>query len=442
MDSTSAILDSIADGVFTVDLDWRVTFFNRAAERIIGVPREEAVGRPCWEVFRADICEEACALRQTMESGQTVVNRAVYVLRGDGRRLPISISTALLRDDSGNVIGGAETFRDLSLVEELRKEIAGTYTFSDIISKNHKMRQTLAIMPEVAASESTVLITGESGTGKELVARAIHSLSSRKDEAFVAVNCGALPDTLLESELFGHVRGAFTDAKSDRKGRFAQAQGGTIFLDEIGDVSPTLQVRLLRVLQEREYEPVGASAPQKADVRIVCATNRDLEVLVEEGKFRQDLYYRVNVVRVVLPPLRERRDDIPLLVDHFIAHFNALRGKDIVGVSRDVMSCFMRHDWPGNVRELENTIEHAFVLCPGGIIELSHTPEPLCREGVGRPVSGTTLAEIERAAIYDALERNGWKRLATAEELGIDKTTLWRKLKRLGIRPPDSADGR
>ncbi len=433
-DSTAEILDSIADGVFTVDGEWKITFFNRAAEDIIGVPREEAVGRRCCEVFRADICEEACALKQTMESGQPVINKAVYVLTGDGRRLPISISTALLRDEEGKVIGGAETFRDLSLVEELRKEIEGTYTFSDIISKNHKMRQRLAIVPEVAASESTVLITGESGTGKELVARAIHFLSARKGGPFVAVNCGALPDTLLESELFGHVKGAFTDAGFDRKGRFARAEGGTILLDEIGDVSASLQVRLLRVLQEKEYEPVGASASKKADVRVVCATNRDLEKLVEAGDFRRDLFYRVNVVRVAVPALRERKDDIPLLVDHFIAHFNALRGKDIAGVSREVLSCFMRYDWPGNVRELENAIEHAFVLCPGGMVEIEHVPEQLCGGMSGTPPFGTTLAEIERAAIQDALERNGWKKLATAAELGIDKTTLWRKLKKLNIK--------
>ena len=343
-DATAVVLDSIADGVFTVDLDWKITFFNRAAEEIVGVPKKEALGRPCCEVFRADICEGACALKQTMENGQPIVNRAVYILRGDGKRVPISVSTALLKSSSGRVIGGAETFRDLSLVEELRREIAGTYTFADIISKNHRMREVLAIVPELAASDSTVLIQGESGTGKELVARAIHSLSPRKDKPFVPVNCGALPDGLLESELFGHVAGAFTDAKHDRQGRFTQAQAGTIFLDEIGDVSPALQVRLLRVLQEKEYEPVGANATVKANVRVVCASNRDLDELVREKKFRQDLYYRVNVVRIVLPALRERVDDIPLLVDHFIAHFNTLRGKDVTSVSGDVMACFMRHD--------------------------------------------------------------------------------------------------
>ena len=440
-DPTAVVLDSIADGVFTVDLDWKVTSFNRAAEQIVGVPRAEALGRPCCEVFRADICEAECALRQTMETGQPVVNKAVYVVKADGSKAPISISTALLTDKSGKVIGGAETFRDLSLVEALRKELTGTYAFADIISKNHKMRNVLAILPQLAQSDSTVLIVGESGTGKELVARAIHSLSPRKAKRFVPVNCGALPDTLLESELFGHVAGAFTDARRDRQGRFAQAEGGTVLLDEIGDVSAAFQARLLRVLQEKEYEPVGASGPVKADVRVVCATNRDLDELVRTGAFRQDLYYRVNVVRVPLPPLRERKDDIPLLVDHFIGHFNRLRGKDVAGVSRQVMACFMRHDWPGNVRELENALEHAFVLCPGGMVEPQHLPDLFQAKEAGAPPPGTTLAEIERLAIYEALERNNWRKLATAEELGVNKTTLWRKLKKFGITAPSTGAG-
>ena len=437
---TAVVLDSIADGVFTIDADFRITSFNRAAEQIVGVPREEALGKPCCEVFRADICEGSCALRQTMETGQPVVNRAVYIVKPDGSRTPISISTAAVRDKSGRAIGGAETFRDLSLVEELRKELTGTYTFADMVSKNHKMRSVLAILPQVAVSGSTALITGESGTGKELVARAIHSLSPRKNRRFVPVNCGALPDTLLESELFGHVAGAFTDARRDRQGRFAQAEGGTIFLDEIGDTSPAFQARLLRVLQEKEYEPVGASGPVKADVRVVCATNQDLDELVRAGTFRQDLYYRVNVVRVPLPPLRERTDDISLLVDHFIAHFNHLRDMDVVGVSREVMACFVRHDWPGNVRELENALEHAFILCPGGMIELVHLPDAFQAGEAGAPPAGTTLAEIERRAIYEALERNGWKKLATARELGINKTTLWRKLRASGLTDPDHND--
>ncbi|MBW2123632.1 MAG: sigma 54-interacting transcriptional regulator, partial [Deltaproteobacteria bacterium] len=237
-DETSIILDSIADGVFTVDMDFLVTSFNRAAEEITGVPRGEALGRPCREVFRADICETDCALKRTMETGKPFIDRPVTILRTDGRRVPISISTALLRDRNGTIIGGVETFRDLSVVEELRKQVEARYTFADILSRSHRMMEIFAILPEVAESDSTVLIEGESGTGKELLARAIHHLSPRGRKPMVVVNCGALPDTLLESELFGYKAGAFTDARKDKPGRFARAEGGTIFLDEIGDISP------------------------------------------------------------------------------------------------------------------------------------------------------------------------------------------------------------
>jgi PAS domain S-box-containing protein len=437
------ILDSIADGVFTVDGEWRITSFNQAAEQITGVPRAEAIGRRCCDVFRASICETDCALRRTMETGKSVVNKAVYIVNADGERVPISISTALLKDDDGRVIGGVETFRDLSLVEELRKQLDGRHAFADIVSKNHRMRELFDILPEVARSDSTVLIEGESGTGKELVARAIHDLSPRRRKKLVTVNCGALPDTLLESELFGHKAGAFTDAKRDKPGRFALAEGGTIFLDEIGDVSPALQVRLLRVLQERTYEPLGGTEPLKADVRVIAATNRNLDELVAEGRFRQDLYYRVNVVRLELPPLRERKEDIPLLIDHFIARFNRLREKDVTGVAPEVLAVLMEHNYPGNVRELENILEHAFVLCPGGMIEPHHLPPRMRPAGAAEPEfrGARTLKEIEARFIRDALARNNWNRLATAKELGIHKSTLFRKIKALGIVLPEQ-DGR
>ena len=269
------ILNSIADGVFTVDLSWRITFFNKAAEEVPGIPAPEAVGRPCCEVFRANVCETTCVLKHTMETLKPVVNKPIAILHANGRELPISISTALLRDEAGQIIGGVETFRDLSLVESLRKEIDRRYRFQDIISRSPLMQKIFSILPDVAQSDSTVLIQGESGTGKELLSRAIHDLSTRAKSPFVAVNCGALPDTLLESELFGHVAGAFTDAKRNRPGRFAIAEGGTILLDEIGDVSPAFQVRLLRVLEERCYEPLGSSKTIKADVRILVASNRD-----------------------------------------------------------------------------------------------------------------------------------------------------------------------
>jgi PAS domain S-box-containing protein len=437
---TEIILNSIAEGVFTVDLDWRITFFNQAAEEIIGVPAAEALGRPCCEVFRANVCESACVLRATMETGKPIVNQAVAILRADGKEIPISVSTALLKDDRGEVIGGVETFRDLSLVEELRREIHRQYRLGDILSKSPLMQKFFALLPEVARSDSTVLIQGESGTGKELVARALHTLSHRSKGPFVAVNCGALPDTLLESELFGHTAGAFTDARKDRLGRFSLAEKGTLFLDEIGDISPALQVRLLRVLEDRTFMPLGASRSIKADVRIVTATHRDLVKLVEQGSFRRDLYYRINVVKLSLPRLAERLEDIPLLTQHFIERFNRLREKRIVGLSHEALSLFMHHDWPGNVRELENAIEHAFILCPSGLIQPQHLPEHLRPEHqLGLPHSGLTLSEIEHRALWEALERHQWRRMAVARELGIDKNTLRRKIIRYGLNPPEQA---
>jgi PAS domain S-box-containing protein len=429
------ILDSVADGVFTVSPDFIITSFNRAAQEITGVPLEEAIGKPCCEVFRAEICEAACALRESIRSGKPVINRAIYILKADGARAPISVSTAALKDTEGNLIGGVETFRDLTLVETLRKEVERSYTFEDMISRSHKMRDIFNILPDVAMSDSTILIQGESGTGKELLAKAIHNLSSRKSGPFVAVNCAAIPDTLLESELFGYKTGAFTDAKKDKPGRFSQAKGGTIFLDEIGDITPALQVRLLRVLQEKIYEPLGSTSPEQTDARVVAATNRDLQQLVSTGAFREDLFYRIQVFRLSVPPLRERKEDIPLLSQRFIDRFNLVKGKDITGLSQEALKAFMEYDWPGNIRELENAVEHAFILCHGGLIQLNHLPEPLksSSENKGGIPVNATLEEIEAKVIREALARNNGKKSNTARELGIHKTTLWRKLKRMGM---------
>ena len=444
MGARDVILDSITEGVFTVDPEWRITTFNRAAESITGVSREDAVGRPCCEVFRSSICEAECALRQTLETGRPIVNRAIYIVDAEGRRIPISISTAILKDAAGHPIGGVETFRDLSMLEELRKELQAKYTFADIIGHSHAMQELFAILPQVAESDSTILIEGASGTGKELFARAIHSLSGRRDERFVALNCGALPDTLLESELFGFKKGAFTDARKDKPGRFALADKGTILLDEIGDISPAMQVRLLRVLQERVFEPLGAVEPVSTDVRVIAATNKSLAGLVEKGQFRDDLYYRINVVCLHIPPLRDRREDIPLLLDHFIAKFNRLRNRTVAGVSDEAMAILMTHDYPGNVRELENIIEHAFVLCRGSLIEPNHLPPPLRAENAGLRLpegQGLTLAALEAIHITDALRRHRGNRKAAARELGINPSTLFRKVKALGIDLPDR-DGR
>ncbi|MDD5557429.1 MAG: sigma 54-interacting transcriptional regulator [bacterium] len=438
------ILDSIADGVFTVDRNWRITFFNRAAEEITGVPRGEAVGRRCSEVFRASICEGGCALRHTMETGRKVVSRPIYIIDAGGRRVPVSISTAVLRDARGRIAGGVETFRDVSVVEELRKEILKRRTLFDIVSGNREMQRIMGILPDIARSGATVLLEGESGTGKELFARAIHHLSPRKGKPLVAVNCGALPDTLLESELFGYKAGAFTDARRDKPGRFAAAEGGTIFLDEIGDVSPALQSRLLRVLQEKVYEPLGSVRPARADVRVIAATNRRLADLVREGRFREDLYYRVNVISIVIPPLRDRPEDIPLLAEHFIERFNRLQGRNVSRIAPETLALLLAHPFPGNVRELENIIERAFVLCGGEVITPAHLPEGLAAARRGaRPARAParSLRDLEASFILDALERNGWNRLATARELGMHKTTLYRKIHALGIALP-GRDGR
>jgi PAS domain S-box-containing protein len=438
-DSTSIILESISDGVFTVDDKWCITSFNRAAEEITGVSRDEVIGRPCSEVFRASMCETDCALGNTMKSGRPIVNRTAFIIDARGRRIPVSVSTALLRDADGRIVGGVETFRDLSLVEELRKELKGRFQMGDLISRSSEMRRIFDILPQVAESTSTVLIQGETGTGKELLAQAVHHMSPRAGNPFVAINCGALPDTLLESELFGYKAGAFTGATKDKPGRFSLADGGTLFLDEIADISPAMQVRLLRVLQTRSFEPLGGTSPVKVDVRVIAATNRDLTELVQEGSFRQDLFYRINVVKLDVPPLRRRKEDIPLLVEHFIARQNRLQGKAVTEVSPEVMSFLMAHTYPGNVRELENFIEHAFVLCAQGQIAPGHLPgDFLTRAPQIDP--GTDMDAAVKAtevqAILAALKRNRYNRLAAARELGIHKSTLFRKIKALGLTVP------
>ena len=431
----ATILDSIADGVFTIDKDKRITSFNRAAEKIIGIKKEEAIGQYCFDVFRANICQTSCALDKTLKTGREIINLPINVLNAEGKELPISVSTSVLRDAKDRIVGGVETFRDLSIIEELKKRLYRQYTFEDIVSKNDDIQKIFDILPDIAESDSTVLIEGESGTGKELFARAIHNLSGRKKRPYIVVNCGALPDTLLESELFGYVKGAFTDAKKDKPGRFALADGGTIFLDEVGSMSSALQMKLLRVLQEREYEPLGATAPVKADVRVIAATNRSLSSLVKDGSFRDDLYYRLNVVRIELPPLSGRREDIPLLVEHFIHSFNLRKGKNVQGLRDEALGLLLRHDFPGNVRELENIIEYAFVLCQGTTIEPEHLPKELVKDRPEKTgeTSSDHLRSAEKEIIIEALRRNDGHRARTAKELGIDKSTLWRKMKRFGI---------
>ncbi|MFZ5765494.1 MAG: sigma 54-interacting transcriptional regulator [Thermodesulfobacteriota bacterium] len=437
------ILDSIADGVFTVNRRWEITSFNRAAEQITGIPASEAIGKSCSDIFKASICGETCAIAHSMCTGKPESNRSITIQGPEGRRIPVSICAAPLIDSEGNIVGGVESFRDLSVITSLRQKLS-RYQVGDIISKSPSMRRIFDILPDVARSDSNVLILGESGTGKELMAKALHQKSDRRNRPFIAVNCGALPDTLLESELFGYKAGAFTDAKKDRIGRFAAAEKGTLFLDEIGDINPAVQVKLLRVIQSRQYEPLGSTTPVDADVRIIAATNRDLFTLMQEGVFRDDLYYRLNVVKLQIPPLRERREDLPVLIEYIIEKFNRERGKDIGGMSDAAMALLMRYDFPGNVRELQNIIEYAFILCQGGMIRPEHLPEPF-RPGEDEVAAGTvpdqpmTMEEAEKYIIMQALQRNRWRRMATCRELQISKDTLRRKIERFGIETPNDA---
>jgi len=382
-------------------------------------------------------------LRQTFETGKSNVNVTAYIVNNKGFRIPIRISTAILKNDKGEVIGGVETFQDLSQVERLQKELKDKHTFEDIVGRSPAMMNLFNILPQISESDSTVLIEGSSGTGKELFARAIHNMSNRKKKRFVAVNCAALPDTLLESEFFGYKAGAFTDAKKDKPGRFLLADGGTIFLDEIGDISPALQVRLLRVLQERTVEPLGATEPIKIDVRVIAATNKDLSQLVQEGKFREDLFYRIKVIHLKMPTLKERKEDIRLLVDHIIEKYNRLQGKNITDISVEAMSRLIEYDYPGNVRELENIIEQAFVLCRGDIIELHHLPAELRSDMLSSEdrSSSMSLLEMEKNLIAGKLRLYGGNRKLTARELGIDVSTLYRKILKMNIDVPD-VDGR
>jgi PAS domain S-box-containing protein len=434
---TDIILDSITEGVFTVDENMILTYFNKAAEKITGISKELALGQHCYDVLKSNICEKTCPLRCSFTTEEKFIDKHKNILRSDGTLIPVSISTSALHDESGKIVGGVETFRDLSTIEELKKEINKSYTFEDIVSKNHQMLTIFDTLPIIAQSDSTVLIQGASGSGKELLARAVHSLSNRKKGPFVAVNCGALPDTLIESELFGYLKGAFTDARKDKPGRFALAKGGSIFLDEVESLPLSTQVKLLRVLQEKEFEPLGATAPIKADVRVISATKDNLVKLIKKEKFRDDLYYRLNVVKIELPPLVKRREDIPLLINRFIDKFNKKMSKAIEDISKDVMNILMEYDYPGNVRELENIIEHACVMCQGTRIRKAHLPPELnpksetliVDEKVGRP----PLESFEKNLLSETLEKNNGNKILTAKELGLHRTTLWRKMRKYDL---------
>jgi PAS domain S-box-containing protein len=422
----ATILDSVADGVFTVDQDMRITWFNRAAEEITGFSRGEALGQSCCEIFRSSICFSQCPVREAMVNGRNVINREVDILDRQNREVPISVSASVLRDDAGRPVGGVETFRDLSQLMALKREVEEKYTFHDLVSRNPAMRRLFNVLPDVAASEATVLLQGESGTGKELFARALHDLSPRRKGPLVVVNCGALPEPLLEAEIFGAKKGAYTGAVEDRPGRLEQADKGTLVLDEVGDLPLALQVKLLRVLENREYQPLGARRPRTADVRFLAATHRDLEAMVAQGTFRRDLFFRINVVNLKIPSLRERPEDIPLLLEMAIDRFNRSYGRKIRRFSPEALGLLLDHCYPGNVRELLNLVERAVILSKSDTLEVDLLPLAAAATGAA-PEGGPPSVEQLR----QVLRRHGGNRTLAARELRVNRTTLWRWLKRM-----------
>lgn len=439
------ILDSIGDGVFTVDLNRVITFFNRAAEKITGFKRSEAIGRPCWEIFKTGLCRQGCFVQQALESGEPVVHPTVFIANSADKQIPVSTRTDVLKDGSGRAIGAVETFRDLSVVQQLRRELAGRHTFSEIVSKNDKMLRLIGMLEIAATKDIPVLIEGERGTEKELLAKAVHSLSGRSSGPLVSLCCGTLPETLLETELFGQTVAPAGKNRLPKFGRMASADGGTLFLDDIDALPPKLQTRLAQALRRPVGEPQGAAQPETgSDVRIVAAAQVNLAERMSAGAFCKDLYELIGTITLRVPPLRERKGDILPLAEHFIAKYNSLNGKAVEGVSPEALSILMGYDYPGNTQELERVIEYSLVICPDGVLEAEHLPENLFHKSSRHhqgphPESAAangSLMTVERAFIYKSLIRNAWNRTITAQEMGIHPTTLWRKMKRLDMEMP------
>jgi PAS domain S-box-containing protein len=429
-----SLLEALPEGVFTINTKWRIASFNKTAEEITGYSRKEVLGRYCWEVFRSDLCDMGCPLRTAIETGQSEMDQDIRILKKEGAQLTILVNIGVLKDEHGRVAGAVETFRPLTGERNQPDKTKHPHAFSHIIGNSRPIQQLFALMPDLAASEVNVFITGESGTGKELFARTLHDNSSRARHPFVAVNCSALAESVLESELFGHEKGAFTGATKARAGRFELVKKGTLFLDEIGELKPSLQIKLLRVLEQREFERVGGTETLPLEARIISATNRNLARALKDGSFREDFYYRLRTVPLAIPPLRERKEDIPLLVRYYIGFFNTTFKKTVKGVDPEVMTLFSDYDWPGNVRELERTIEHAFVFVKGPIIRRENLPH---LEMVGKRSAPETPHRekpgLNTETILKALEKSDGNRQKAADLLGISRTSLWRKMKTLGL---------
>jgi len=435
---TDTILNSLAEGVITVDREFKITFINQAASFMTGFQKDEVIGKICKNVFKSDYCAENCPIARILKFGRSIFDFDSKIECKDASPIPIRLNAALLKDESDNPAGGVITFRDLSILKEIESMLKQDSNFQGIISNSKSMKEIFTLIEQISDSDAPVLITGETGTGKELIANAIQNLSRRKNKKYVKVNCSVIPDNLLASELFGHAKGAFTDAHKERVGRFELADGGTIFLDEIGEMPLQMQPQILRVVQDGTFERLGESITKYVDVRIITATNTDLEKAIADGKFREDLFYRLNVIHINLPPLRKRTDDIPLLANHFLKKFTIIYKKNIPFIENECLEHLTRSYWHGNIRELENAIEYAVIRNkPDKGLCICAFPAKI-RENIvcsqKNNVITDTKTPFENTSLIQLLNQHKWNKTKVAQILGVDRTTLWRKLKAMGIK--------
>ena len=438
--SLKIILDNLDVGIFTVDRSGHITFFNTEAEKISGYNRRDVLGQPCTTLFEGGGVRDLCLLKESIIDGESRSSQQGKLMTRDGVTIPIRANYMALRNEKGTIVGGLATFHDLTLIRQFKQAMRNRYTFHDMVGKSPAMQKIFGMVNIVAATDATILIEGTTGTGKDLLAKVIHSASHRADKPFVKVNCAAIPDNLIESEMFGYVKGAFTGAERDKIGRFQEAEGGTILLDEIGDLPLSLQAKLLRVIEDKEFYRLGSRHTIKVNTRIISATNRNLEKLVESRLFREDLYYRLNVFRIEVPPLKERQDDLPLLIGHILRRLGAATGQRPPEVSETVMKILLNYTYPGNVRELENILEHALITCQRDTLEERHLPEYLISPRTARRAERLekqkrlpTPDNLECDEILATLNQHNWHRIRTARALGMDRTTLWRKMKKFGL---------
>lgn len=431
LNTDNVVLDSLAEGVFTVDKDFRINLFNSSAEQITGLKREEVIGKFCRNVFKSDLCSSNCPIARVIRKGRNIFDVDTRIQNYNGKILSIKLNASVLKDSGNNPSGGIITFREVSSSRS-SKDISCPHFFG-IVGVSSAMKEIFSLIAEIANTDATVFIYGETGTGKEVVANAIHTTSKRKIQKFVKVNCAVLPDQLLASELFGHAKGAFTDAIKERIGRFEYADSGSIFLDEVAEIPNNMQLQLLRVLQEGTFERLGESLTRKVNVRIIAATNVKLEDAIHKGTFRKDLFYRLNVVPIEIPPLRERKEDIPFLADHFLKKFSEYYNKELTGFDEQTCEAFYNYNWPGNVRELENAIEFAVIRTKDeSIISVCDLPTNL-KQVIDCPKQKNSKSELSDSDLLKLLESHHWNRTEVAKVLGINRSTLWRKLKALGI---------